>query len=105
MNSFTIAVGVLLAVSSSVWCQRNHFSGQSDLDSDPRFDARVSKLLAQNVLQLAQEIGTTVLQDSDNPTEVFSPLSIYSALSMLMMGSNGQTFDELANILKINNGE
>lgn len=71
---------------------------------DPRFDARVSEVLAKNILQLSQEIGTTILQDSDKPTEVFSPLSIYTALSILLMGSNGATFQELMSLLKLNNG-
>lgn len=74
-------------------------------NDDPKFDARISQVLAKNVLQLAQEIGTTVLQDSDKQTEIFSPLSIYTVLSMIMMGSNGQTFQELMTLLKINNGE
>lgn len=73
-------------------------------ENDPKFDARVSDVLANNVLQLSQEIGTTVLQDSDKSTEVFSPLSIYTALSMILMGANGRTFQELTNLLKINNG-
>lgn len=97
---------VVVAVFDAAWSERtDHLSAQNALDNDPRFDARVSDLLAQNVLQLAQEIGTTVLQDSDQPTEVFSPLSIYAALSMLMMGSNGQTFQELMSLLKMNNGK
>lgn len=75
------------------------------LQNEPRFDARISQLLAKNVLQLSQEIGTTILQDSDRPTEVISPLSIYMALSVLLMGSNGQTFNELMNLLKISNGK
>lgn len=78
---------------------------QSALANDPRFDARISELIAKNVLQLSQEIGTTILQDSDRSTEVFSPLSIYMALSVLLMGSNGQTFNELMNLLKISNGK
>lgn len=77
----------------------------TSLENDPRFDARISELLAKNVLQLSQEIGTTILQDSDRSTEVISPISIYMALSILLMGSNGQTFNELMNLLKISNGK
>lgn len=80
-------------------------SATNEAGSDPKFDARISDLLSKNILQFAQEIGTTILQDSDKKTEVFSPLSIYSALSMLLMGSNGQTFQELMNLLKVNNGK
>lgn len=75
------------------------------LQNDPRFNARISEMLAKNVLQLSQEIGTTILQDSDRPTEVISPLSIYMALSILLMGSNGPTFYELMHILKINDSD
>ncbi|XP_031617154.1 serine protease inhibitor 28Dc [Contarinia nasturtii] len=78
------------------------FANDDESSTDPRFDARVSELLASNMLKLSQEIGTTVLQDSDK-TEIFSPLCIYSALSTLLMGANGQTFQELMNVLKINN--
>lgn len=81
-----------------------HDASQWNLESDPRFDARISELLAKNVLQLSHEIGTTILQDSDKATEVISPLSIYTALSILLMGSNGQTFQELASLLKVNDG-
>lgn len=81
------------------------FADNQSLEEDPRFDARVSELLAKNMLQLSQEIGTTILQDSDKPTEVFSPLSIYTALSILLMGANGQTRQELMGLLKINSGK
>lgn len=77
----------------------------TNLQNDPRFDARISQLLAKNVLQLSQEIGTAILQDSDRSSEVISPVSIYMALSILLMGSNGQTFNELMNLLKISNGK
>lgn len=83
----------------------NSTNAHRALQNDPRFDARISQLLAKNVLQLSQEIGTTILQDSDRSTEVISPLSIYMALSVLLMGSNGQTFNELMNLLKISNGK
>ncbi|XP_055295012.1 serine protease inhibitor 28Dc [Sitodiplosis mosellana] len=93
-------VSYLLLAAILLVCAQNG-NNQSSED-DPRFDARVSELLAKNMLQLSQEIGTTILQDSDRPTEVFSPLSIYTALSILLMGANGQTFQELMGLLKIN---
>lgn len=85
-------------------CGEDTHSSQWNLADDPRFDARVSELLAKNVLQLSQEISNTILQDSDQPTQVLSPLSIYTALCILLMGSNGQTYQELMSLLKINNG-
>lgn len=91
----------ILIVSAN---ERSHESTMEDLDRMERFDSRVSELLARNMLQLSQEIGTTILQDSDK-SEVFSPLSIYTALSILLMGANGQTYQELMNLLKVNNGK
>lgn len=96
-----------LALAISLVCADDTETNLSDwnLERDPRFDARISELLAKNVMQLSQEIGTAILQDSDKPTEVISPLSIYTALSILLMGSNKQTFGELMSLLKINNGK
>lgn len=101
-----ISVCCCLAVVILVIPAEDTINSSSDWNglNDPRFDARVSNLLARNVLQLSQEIGTAILQDSDKPTEVISPLSIYTALSILLMGSNKQTFNELKSLLKISNG-
>lgn len=96
-------VALILIVSAED--SKNESSHWGSTDNDPKSDAWVSELLAKNMLQLSQEIGTTILQDSDKPTEVFSPLSIYTALSILLMGANGQTFQELMSLLKINNGK
>lgn len=106
MASIKIAsVSYCLLATVFVVCGKDAHSSQWNLENDPRFDARVSDILAKNVLQLSQEIGTMILQDSDKPTEVFSPLSIYTALCILLMGANGQTFQELSRLLKINNGK
>lgn len=98
---YLIAINLLVYANPNANSTNPHWA----LQNDPRFDARVSELLARNVLQLAQEIKTTILQDSDRSTEVISPLSIYMALSTLLMGSNGQTFYELMNLLKISSGK
>lgn len=87
----------LVAISAIV-CQQQLRA----LASDPKFDATVSDELAKNVLQFAQEMGTSVLQNSDKPTEIFSPLSIYAVLSMILLGANGQTYNELMRLLNLN---
>lgn len=105
----TVTVGLMFLAVGFLVCSADNVNNQS-LQRNPENyarpnDERISELLAKNVLQLSQEIGTTILQDSDKPTEVFSPLSIYTALSILLMGANGQTFHELMSLLKINNGK
>lgn len=77
---------------------------ESNIVHQPRFDARVSALVARDVLQLAQEIGTTVLKTSTDKAVIFSPLSIFGVLSILLMGSNGQTYSELMHLLNFNEG-
>lgn len=69
---------------------------------DSRFNAQVSNLLAQNVLEVAHDISKTVLQNSQAKTEVFSPLSIYAALSLLLLGANGNTYQELLQAMHLN---
>lgn len=72
--------------------------------NEPRFDGRVSALISRDVLQLAQDIGTTVMKTSTDKSVVFSPLGIFSVLSALLMGSHGQTYSELMHLLKFNEG-
>lgn len=91
--------------SSSSNVNNNVNTLNNDLvSSDPRFDPRISQLLATNALQLAHDIGANLLLDSTEKTEVFSPLSIYGAINLLLLGANGQTFDEIMKFLKFNEG-
>lgn len=108
VNVFQIAMSLKLlllvclpfAMISVIVCeQSNH------LENDPKFDARLSDVLAKSVLEFAQQLGTSILQDSKNPTEVFSPLSIYAVLTMVLLGANGKTYNEITNLLKLNDGE
>lgn len=62
---------------------------------------QVSELIASNVLTLAHDIGQNILVESQSKSEVFSPVSIYSALSLLLLGANGQTFDELMRLMNL----
>lgn len=82
-----------------------HQPNYSFVAQETRFDARVSELISRDVLQLAQDIGTTVLKSSTDKAVVFSPLSIFGVLSMLLMGSTGRTYDELMQLLRFNEGE
>lgn len=105
MRAISVVLFSFYVIATVFVVYANDTNTNKELENDPRFDARISELLAKNVLQLSQEIGTTILQDSDRSSEVFSPLSIYMALSILLMGSNGQTYNELMNLLKISNGK
>lgn len=97
MHSSLVIICIIYSLASSL-------ADHNDGVHQPRFDARVSALVSRDVLQLAQDIGTTVLKTSNEKAIVFSPLSIFGVLSTLLMGSNGQTYSELMRLLKFNEG-
>lgn len=105
MDSSHVTLCILFALTLSCTAMTSSESNQNYLANDPRYDARVSALVARDVLQLAQEIGTTVLKNSNEQAVVFSPLSIFGVLSILLLGSNGQTYNELMNLLKFDQGK
>lgn len=75
------------------------------VSSDPKFNAQISNSLATNVLQMAHDVGETLLRTRNEKTEVFSPLSIYGALSLLLLGSSGSTYNELLTVMGLNKGK
>lgn len=98
---FSLSIGTLCVLASSAINDESINS----IDVDPRFDARVSDLVARNVLELAHDIGTRLLQRDNKPNQVISPLSIFAVLSQLLLGSNGETNYELMNLLKFDGGK
>lgn len=74
------------------------------LNSNADFDPQISDQLGRNVLDLGIEIGRELLKTSSQHSEVYSPASIYGALALLLLGSNGQTYTELMNIMGFTNG-
>lgn len=72
---------------------------------DEQFDPRISELVSQSVLQLANDIAKEVIKTSNPTSVVFSPLSIFAVLSTLLLGSNGKTYDELMRLLGYSNGK
>jgi serine protease inhibitor len=58
--------------------------------------------IANGILQLATEISNN-MKSGNAKNEIFSPISIAGALSLLLLGAKGQTENELANVLHVNN--
>lgn len=54
---------------------------------------------------MAHDVAETLLRTRNEKTEVFSPLSIYGALSLLLLGSSGTTYQELLNVMGLNKGK
>ncbi|XP_030382884.1 serine protease inhibitor 28Dc [Scaptodrosophila lebanonensis] len=67
-------------------------------------DLRASDAIARNVLNFANSLGQH-LSTTYRKTEVFSPLSVMSALALLLAGSNGKSYEQLSQVFGLNDQE
>uniref|UniRef100_A0A1I8Q8A1 Serpin domain-containing protein n=1 Tax=Stomoxys calcitrans TaxID=35570 RepID=A0A1I8Q8A1_STOCA len=77
----------------------NEFSASPQL---PVGDANsVMEMVAENVLQFGHDIAHRIneLDPYGSRSEIFSPLSVMSALSLLMLGSRGKSYQELKKLI------
>ncbi|XP_062546436.1 serine protease inhibitor 28Dc-like isoform X1 [Armigeres subalbatus] len=88
-------VGLVVLVIIS-YCQGQN--QDSTVGSTPENLAAVS----QSVTNLAQKISLAIANPKSK-TEIFSPVSIAGALSLLLLGSGGATRDELINVMGFQN--
>uniref|UniRef100_A0A1B0DJV5 Serpin domain-containing protein n=1 Tax=Phlebotomus papatasi TaxID=29031 RepID=A0A1B0DJV5_PHLPP len=56
---------------------------------------------SKNVMNLAHKIGKTLLASEDANVIVYSPVSIAGALQLVLLGSNGETYNELLQLLSV----
>lgn len=66
-----------------------------------QFDERISNVIAKNILNFAHLIGAQL--NSLERSEIFSPLSIMSALSLLTLGAKGRSYQELKQFIGLDN--
>lgn len=66
--------------------------------TDIRYDPKRSQQIAQSVLELSQKLTQHMMSESNRKYEIVSPISIASALQLTLLGSNGETFNELMNL-------
>lgn len=99
-----LLVGAIAASAMDTNTQRQDINLYHNMMADPRFDVRLSNLLSQKVLQFAQDIGKVLLNDSNGKSEVFSPLSIFGATSLLLLGASGRTHQELMQLMGFESG-
>ena len=59
--------------------------------------AEIANQIALGVLNLSQQLTAKILSSSSNNFEVMSPISIGSALQLVLLGAKGNTFNELKN--------
>ncbi|XP_053663280.1 uncharacterized protein LOC128712412 [Anopheles marshallii] len=63
-----------------------------------------TKLVSDSVTNLAARIANA-LSNQKSKTEIFSPVSIAGALSLLLLGSGGQTQQELLKVMGLDKGQ
>lgn len=63
--------------------------------SDPRYDTGAAQDVASSIFDLAHNLGQNLLSTRSQKFEVFSPTSIAAALNLVLLGSRGETFNEL----------
>lgn len=98
--SFVFAV---IVIPTSWSAAVNHGNSASSVyyRQPKRIDERISNLIAENVLNFAHNLGVELNPNAEN-SEIFSPLSIMTTLSFLMLGAKGNSYQELKQLLGLN---
>lgn len=78
--------------------QPNKFNFFADIGSEKKYSNRTS-----NDLIKSMEITLDIVKHSiwDDQNVIFSPLSVINVLALLLLGSEGRTFDELSTVLRL----
>ncbi|XP_059619212.1 serine protease inhibitor 28Dc [Phlebotomus argentipes] len=60
---------------------------------------------AKNILNLAQKIGEALMASRSEKVFVYSPVAIAAALQLVLLGANGETYNELLKLLSTDNSQ
>ncbi|EDW03852.1 GH11465 [Drosophila grimshawi] len=69
--------------------------------SPPAVDVRASDDIARNILTFTHQLANQI-NENYRKTTIFSPLSIVSALALLLVGAKGRSYSELAAVFGLN---
>ena len=110
-NNFThllplLFVFAVIVVPTSWSAAVNHGnSAASGYYRQPKqINERISNLIAENILNFAHNLGVelTALDPRSEKSQIFSPLSVMTTLSFLMLGAKGNSYHELKQLLGLN---
>lgn len=73
-----------------------------ELDDSMR--QRADRLLARAINRFTLEVDSAVRSDAAGSNVVFSPFCVASVLGLVLLGSAGVTFDEVAKVLGVSAG-
>uniref|UniRef100_A0A182TH12 Serpin domain-containing protein n=1 Tax=Anopheles melas TaxID=34690 RepID=A0A182TH12_9DIPT len=104
--SWTLALVLLVSSLLAVSAANNRGQPAAAGQQANRLDAPTAntKLVSDSVTNLAAKIANA-LSNQKSKTEIFSPVSIAGALSLLLLGSGGQTQQELLTVMGLNKGQ
>lgn len=92
---------LIAGVVSAVSCRNNTASPESSIDSTA-VGLRMSAPFAGQTTQFAFDVSGRINKQEGVDKNVFiSPLSLHIALGMLLNGANGQTAQQIQNVLKL----
>lgn len=79
----------------------NNGNHKNILRSLKPIDDRISDVIADNVLQFGNNLALEIakLDPRSSQSEIFSPLSIMAALSLLTLGAKGRSYQELKQLI------
>ncbi|XP_055915805.1 serine protease inhibitor 28Dc-like [Eupeodes corollae] len=72
---------------------------------DIPYDQKTSELVAQSVMNFAHNLAVALDTNEYPNTQIFSPLSVMSALSILQMGANGNSYNQLSQLFALLKGD
>lgn len=73
-------------------------------DLDDSIRERADKLLARAINRFTLEVESTATVDYPGSNVIFSPFCIATVLGLVLLGSAGVTFDEVAKVLGVSAG-
>ncbi|XP_070505476.1 serine protease inhibitor 28Dc [Chironomus tepperi] len=111
MNRFKLIFLLLLSIiADECLCdsrrsRENQINGNKQQSETSTVDSKteIANQIALGVLNLSQQLTSKVLSSSSNNFEVMSPISIGSALQLVLLGAKGNTFNELKEAMNYGN--
>ncbi|CAG9822523.1 unnamed protein product [Phaedon cochleariae] len=76
------------------------------LRGTPQYERYVDQIISMGIAKFTLEINRDLLRQrsSEHDNVVFAPMSIASALALVLLGSNGKTFHEISSVLGLATG-
>lgn len=100
--AWLLTLNFVVAEHEIIFENDNNVTAIRSLDKmDVPVRERADRLLARAIKRFTLEVESSVASDAPGSNVVFSPFSIASVLGLVLLGSAGVTFDEVAKVLGV----